>query len=194
MSIVVAVLAVSCQFGSDGNSGTGVNSVGDPSTSAAEGDGTASESATDGSQSGTADGGVTGPPEPTSSTSSTSSTSAAMPDTTSSTDPPAMTSTTEPETGSSSSGDPITPEDACDMFFGGVADYELCDVPNAGQCEFAVTLDGGNCFDLCDSLGSMCVDAFHNSTGGGGDACVPASFTHDCFTDVNDEICVCTLP
>ena len=194
MSFVAAVFAVSCQFGSESNSGDGANSVGDPSTTSTVGDGTTSPSVTTttGNQSGTADGDTTVVPE------STTSTSAVMPDTSSTTDSPDPTTSTtgpEPETdsSSSSSGDPATPEDACDMFFGAVPDYEFCEVPAPDVCSFSVTLGGGNCFELCDSLGSLCINAFQNDTDEG-DACTPEAFGHNCFTNVNDEICVCTIP
>ncbi|MCX4241058.1 hypothetical protein [Paraliomyxa miuraensis] len=159
---------------STASAGTTATSQGNGTGPVADGSG----DATQGSQgTSSADGGTTQGVDPTAGSSSSS-------DASSGTDEGTTVGVGD-SGGTTDTGESTGPAPSCDELYGTAPGYELC-METEDECHFNADTAGGNCFDMCASLGGTCLDAFDNST-----ACVILSFGDDCFTNRTNEICVC---
>ena len=77
----------------------------------------------------------------------------------------------------------------CDMIFGGIADYMLCN-ETATECTFNATVNMMGCDSACASVGATCVAAQTNDmigcTASGDTTCDDLTF--------GDGICTCMIP
>lgn len=59
-----------------------------------------------------------------------------------------------------SSGVPAAPEALCDLLYGGLEDYALCEIVDAACMFYAHT--SGSCGNACADMGGACVTAYHD--------------------------------
>lgn len=77
---------------------------------------------------------------------------------------------------------------SCDDLYGSAPGYVYC-AETAISCEFSANTNGGDCNDLCLSLGGICLEAYDNAD----PVCMRRpEFGDDCFTDRGNEICICS--
>lgn len=82
----------------------------------------------------------------------------------------------------------------CDSQYGSAPGYILCDT-GPSVCEFFTDLDRTrDCAGTCASRGGTCIEQWRNSTASGGECTRADPSPRPCnVTDINDDICVCTL-
>lgn len=82
---------------------------------------------------------------------------------------------------------------ACNAVFGSVTAYQLC-WTEGSACAFNAQIEPRTCANLCESLGSTCIGAYANSTGGDPTLACITTGTTDCAGRAFDDICICVLP
>ncbi len=91
-------------------------------------------------------------------------------------------------------GEPDAEPDAlvrpsCDETYGEAPGYILC-LEGETTCSFNVSLEGGNCGDLCPMFGGTCEGALDNENAEGLE-CISVG-VDTCTTNRNTEICICS--